>query len=68
MLVALVSEIFVESVQEAAVAFGMSQAFVGFVASWAAGIRWELASRWWTGRRRWALRFQALARTGWISA
>ena len=31
MLVALVSEIFVESVQEAAVAFGMSQAFVGFV-------------------------------------
>ena len=30
-LVALVSEIFVESVQEAAVAFGMSQAFVGFV-------------------------------------
>ena len=30
-LVTLVSEIFVESVQEAAVAFGMSQAFVGFV-------------------------------------
>ena len=30
-LVALVSEVFVESVQEAAVAFGMTQAFVGFV-------------------------------------
>jgi Ca2+:H+ antiporter len=30
-LVALVSEIFVESVQKAAEAFGMSQAFVGFV-------------------------------------
>jgi hypothetical protein len=29
-LVALVSEIFVESVQEAAVAFGMTPAFVGF--------------------------------------
>jgi Ca2+:H+ antiporter len=30
-LVALVSEVFVESVQEAAVAFGMTSAFVGFV-------------------------------------
>ena len=30
-LVALVSEVFVESVQEAALAFGMSQAFVGFI-------------------------------------
>jgi Ca2+:H+ antiporter len=30
-LVALVSEIFVESVQEAAESFGMSQAFVGFI-------------------------------------
>jgi len=30
-LVALVSEVFVESVQEAAVAFGMTPAFVGFV-------------------------------------
>ena len=30
-LVALVSEIFVESVQEAAVAFGMTPAFVGFI-------------------------------------
>ncbi|MBV8214626.1 MAG: calcium/proton exchanger [Verrucomicrobia bacterium] len=31
LLVALVSEIFVESVQEAAVAFGMTPAFVGFI-------------------------------------
>jgi len=31
LLVALVSEVFVESVQEAAVAFGMTQAFVGFI-------------------------------------
>ena len=31
LLVALVSEIFVESVQEAALSFGMSQAFVGFI-------------------------------------
>jgi len=30
-LVALVSEVFVESVQEAAITFGMTQAFVGFV-------------------------------------
>ena len=30
-LVALVSEIFVESVQHAAVAFGMTPAFVGFI-------------------------------------
>ena len=30
-LVALVSEVFVESVQEAAVAFGMTPAFVGFI-------------------------------------
>lgn len=30
-LVALVSEVFVESVQQAAVAFGMTQAFVGFI-------------------------------------
>jgi Ca2+:H+ antiporter len=30
-LVALVSEVFVESVQEAAVTFGMTQAFVGFI-------------------------------------
>jgi Ca2+:H+ antiporter len=31
LLVALVSEIFVESVQKAAEAFGMSQASVGFI-------------------------------------
>jgi Ca2+:H+ antiporter len=31
LLVALISEIFVESVQEAAVAFGMTPAFVGFI-------------------------------------
>jgi len=31
LLIALVSEIFVESVQEAAVSFGMTQAFVGFI-------------------------------------
>ncbi|MDD5199944.1 MAG: calcium/proton exchanger [Terrimicrobiaceae bacterium] len=31
LLVALVSEIFVESVQQAALSFGMSQAFVGFI-------------------------------------
>ena len=31
MLVALVSEVFVESVQEAAVTFGMTPAFVGFI-------------------------------------
>ena len=30
-LVALVSEVFIESVQEAAVAFGMTPAFVGFI-------------------------------------
>jgi Ca2+:H+ antiporter len=30
-LVALVSEVFVESVQEAAISFGMTQAFVGFI-------------------------------------
>ena len=31
MLVALVSEVFVESVQKAAETFGMSQVFVGFI-------------------------------------
>ncbi len=30
-LIALVSEVFVESVQDAAIAFGMTQAFVGFI-------------------------------------
>ena len=31
MLVALVSEVFIESVQQAALAFGMTPAFVGFI-------------------------------------
>ena len=37
-LVALVSEIFVESVQNAAETFGMSQAFVGFIVVALAGV------------------------------
>ncbi len=44
LLVALVSEIFVESVQEAAVNFGMSQAFVGFVVVALVGGAAEMAS------------------------
>jgi Ca2+:H+ antiporter len=43
-LVALVSEVFVESVQEAAVAFGMSPAFVGFVVVALVGGAAEMAS------------------------
>jgi Ca2+:H+ antiporter len=43
-LVALVSEIFVESVQEAAVAFGMTQAFVGFIVVALVGGAAEMAS------------------------
>ena len=43
-LVALVSEIFVESVQEAAVAFGMTSAFVGFVVVALVGGAAEMAS------------------------
>jgi len=43
-LVALVSEIFVESVQEAAVAFGMTQAFVGFIVVALVGAAAEMAS------------------------
>ena len=43
-LVALVSEIFVESVQEAAVAFGMTQAFVGFIVVSLVGGAAEMAS------------------------
>lgn len=43
-LVALVSEIFVESVQEAAVAFGMSPAFVGFIVVALVGAAAEMAS------------------------
>ena len=43
-LVALVSEIFVESVQEAAVAFGMTPAFVGFIVVALVGAASEMAS------------------------
>jgi len=43
-LVALVSEIFVESVQEAAVVFGMTQAFVGFIVVALVGGAAEMAS------------------------
>jgi Ca2+:H+ antiporter len=43
-LVALVSEVFVESVQEAAIAFGMSQAFVGFIVVALVGGAAEMAS------------------------
>jgi Ca2+:H+ antiporter len=44
LLVALVSEIFVESVQEAATAFGMTQAFVGFIVVALVGGAAEMAS------------------------
>jgi len=43
-LIALVSEIFVESVQEAAVAFGMTPAFVGFIVVALVGAAAEMAS------------------------
>ena len=43
-LVALVSEVFVESVQEAAKAFGMSPAFVGFIVVSLVGAAAEMAS------------------------
>ena len=43
-LVALVSEVFVESVQQAAVAFGMTPAFVGFVVVALVGAAAEMAS------------------------
>jgi Ca2+:H+ antiporter len=43
-LVALVSEIFVESVQEAAVAFGMTPGFVGFIVVALVGAAAEMAS------------------------
>jgi len=43
-LVALVSEIFVESVQEAALTFGMTQAFVGFIVVALVGAAAEMAS------------------------
>ena len=44
LLVALVSEIFVESVQEAALSFGMTQAFVGFIVVSLVGGAAEMAS------------------------
>ncbi len=44
MLVALVSEIFVASVQEAAVTFGMTAAFVGFIVVALVGGAAEMAS------------------------
>lgn len=44
LLVALVSEVFVESVQEAAVTFGMTQAFVGFIVVAIVGAAAEMAS------------------------
>jgi Ca2+:H+ antiporter len=43
-LVALVSEVFVASVQEAASAFGMTQAFVGFIVVSIVGAAAEMAS------------------------
>jgi Ca2+:H+ antiporter len=44
LLVALVSEIFVESVQQAASSFGMTQAFVGFIVVALVGAAAEMAS------------------------
>lgn len=44
LLVAMVSEIFVESVQEAAVSFGMTEAFVGFIVVALVGGAAEMAS------------------------
>lgn len=43
-LVALVSEVFVESVQEAAISFGMTSAFVGFIVVALVGAAAEMAS------------------------
>jgi Ca2+:H+ antiporter len=43
-LVALVSEVFVESVQQAAITFGMTQAFVGFIVVALVGGAAEMAS------------------------
>jgi Ca2+:H+ antiporter len=45
-LVALVSEIFVESVQHAAVAFGMTPAFVGFIIVALVGGAAEMVAAW----------------------
>ena len=54
-LVALVSEVFVESVQHAAEAFGMTPAFVGFIVVALVGGAAEMVSA-----------FSGAARTGWI--
>jgi len=53
-LVALVSEVFVESVQQAAVTFGMTPAFVGFIVVALVG-----------GPRRWLRRSPAPAKIDW---
>jgi Ca2+:H+ antiporter len=50
-LVALVSEVFVESVQEAAVTFGMTPAFVGFIVVALVGGAAEMLSAW-SGARK----------------
>jgi Ca2+:H+ antiporter len=50
-LVALVSEVFVESVQEAADAFGMTPAFVGFVVVALVGGAAEMVSAWSAARK-----------------
>ena len=50
-LVALVSEVFVESVQEAAVTFGMTPAFVGFIVVAIVGGAAEMLSAW-SGARK----------------
>ena len=50
-LVALVSEVFVESVQQAAAAFGMSPAFVGFIVVALVGGAAEMASAFAAARR-----------------
>jgi Ca2+:H+ antiporter len=50
-LVALVSEIFVESVQQAAVSLGMTQAFVGFVVVALVGAAAEMAAAWSAARK-----------------
>ena len=50
-LVVLVSEIFVESVQQAAETFGMSQAFVGFIVVSLVGAAAEIAVAFSTARK-----------------
>src|SRR5439155_987037 len=51
LLVALVSEVFVESVQKAAVSFGMTPAFVGFIVVALVGGAAEMASAFSGGRK-----------------